>query len=262
MAAFSDLFGERLDRELGSADRTALFTTVRRKGAINEAQLEFCKQTECFTKSVSITLSDGTREYDLEAVISAADYLWIAKDGVEYVFTDADSNVTYRSGDDFPRYELSTLNREHNGWRSADDTTYPDGYYLREDGGKVYLGLKTPPDIGASESASITLPYVAVPPDMSADGDEPYTVSSDSKKSLRPWHQALVHYAAALLEPLRKNYTGEQRQRTLFAGQVADYLQRKRPKGGQMIAMGHNYYRAARGRYVSSVAQRDPRVYP
>jgi hypothetical protein len=44
---FLQLYGDYLDIELGSADRTALFTTARRKDAVNRAQLEFAKQTEC-----------------------------------------------------------------------------------------------------------------------------------------------------------------------------------------------------------------------
>jgi hypothetical protein len=46
---FVTLYGLELDRELGSADRTVLFTTARRKAAINAAQLEWVKRTECFT---------------------------------------------------------------------------------------------------------------------------------------------------------------------------------------------------------------------
>lgn len=251
MPQFSDLYGERLNRELGSQDTSELFTTARRKAAINDAQLEFVKQTECFQKYVDLDLTDDQREYDLEAVIAADDFLWFSKDGIEYQHTDADGNITYLSGGDFPLLQLSTLNRDDAGWKSAVALTRPPGYYLREDGGKMYLGLKTPPAIEASESALIRIPYVAVPVDMSADADQPFTSGADAKKALRPWHQALVHYAAALLEPLRKNYQGEQRQRQLFAGLVADYLQRRRPKGGLTLTLARNYYTMARARRVS-----------
>lgn len=257
---FLQLYGEALNRELGSEDTTALFTTVRRQQAINDAQLEFAKQTECFQKTVSITVVDEQREYDLEAVITADDYYELAKGGVEYVYTDADGNITYASGDDFTRRDLDTLNREEPGWRSGESVQMPDGYYLREHAGDVYLGLTQLPDVTAPATATITLPYLAIPPDMTSDSYEPFSQSAgvDPKRSLRPWHQALVHYAAALLEPLRKNFAAEQRQRALFAAMVADYLQRHRPRQGTRITMAHDYRRAAR---VWQQRQ-DPRIWP
>lgn len=260
---YLQLYGEALNLELGSDDTTALFTTARRKKAINDAQQEFAKQTECFTKSVSIPMVDNTREYDLEVVITADDFLDLAKDGVEFVFTDASGNVTYLSGADFPRIDLPTLNREQSGWRSTTKAEKPSSYYIREEGGKVYFGMSEPPSVTAPSTASVTLPYVAVPPDMTGDTNEPFslTAGSDPKRSLRPWHQVLVNYAAALLEPLRKNYAGEQRQRALFAGGVADYLQRKRPKGGTRITMARDYRGEASGRKLTGPLA-DPRVWP
>lgn len=263
---FSDLYGGYLDIELGSADRTALFTTARRKDAVNRAQMEYAKQTECFVKTVSIALSDGTREYDLDSVISADDFIAIAKNGVEYVFTDASANVTSRSGEDFPRVDVDLLNREQSGWRQAPNSTYPQSYYVRDadTGGSLVLGVSEPPSIGSGETASVTLPYVAIPPDMVSDGDQPFSQSAGTnpKRTLRPWHQALVHYAAALLEPLRKNYAGEQRQRQLFASFVADYLQRQRKRGGSRIVMARDYRAEASGRGSLSQAQKDWRVWP
>jgi hypothetical protein len=261
MADFLDLYGARLDRELGSADRDALFTTARRKAAINEAQLEWVKQTESFTRQVSITMVDDTQEYDLEAVgiLSAQDFLWIAAQGAEYAWTDANGDVTYLSGETFPRRDVPVLNRHEPGWRNVEAVSLPTSYYLREDGGTTMLGLYPKPAIEVTESAVVTLPYVAKPTDMSADADVPFTVSSNPKTVLVPWHQALVHYAAALLEPLRKGYQAEQRQRGLFAGLVADYLQRQRPKGGHDVMVAHNYYRAAR---QSALRPLDPRRFP
>lgn len=266
MATFSQLYGEYLDAELGTADRTQLFTTAKRKDAVNRAQLEFVKQTECFTKDATITLVDDTQEYDLDAtgIISAGDFLWIAMQGAEHTFTDASANVTYTAGDDFRRVDIPELNERESGWRNTAAANRPSSYYVREDGGSVYLGIYPKPEIGASESASVRLPYVAIPPDMSGDSDEPFsaTAGSTPKKTLRPWHQALVHYAAALLEPLRKNYVGEQRQRQLFAALVADYLQRQRPKGGHVVRLARRYYAEARGRRMWQTVSFTPRTDP
>lgn len=263
MSTFVQLYGEMLNRELGSDDTTALFTTARRKQAILDAEMEFAKQTECFTKSVPLTMVDNTREYDLEAVITADDYLEIAQGGVEYVFTDSSGNVTYLSGDDFPRLDTDVLNREQQGWRITTKTEKPASWYLREQDGSVYFGLAQPPQVTAPATATVTLPYVAIPPGMSADSDQPFSLSvgTNPKRKLRPWHQALVHYAAALLEPLRKNFAAEQRQRALFAGQVADYLQRHRPKGGRRITMARDYRREASRRVPVGIFA-DPRIYP
>ena len=248
---FLQLVGDYLDIELGTADRTVLFTSARRGDAVNRAQLEFVKQTECFTRQVTISLADGTAEYDLDAtgIISSGDFLWIAKQGVVHKFIDANANATYTVGEDFPRIDIAELDLIDPGSRSATATNTPTSYYIRQAEGSCFIGVYPSPEIGAGESASLTVPYVAVPATMVADADEPFSVVAGTSplRTLRPWHQALVHYAAALLEPLRKNYSGEQRQRQLFAGYVADYLQRDRPKGVQRIQPVHDYYRAARG---------------
>lgn len=256
-SAFSELYGERLTRELGSEDTSELFTTARRKAAVNEAALEFCKQTECFIRQVDVDLTDDTREYDLESVISSDDFMWIASQGVEYAFTDSDGNVSYRSGKDFPRKDIPLLNREYSNWRNVSATEFPSSYYIRKDGGKTYLGLSEPPSIGGSESAKVILPYVAKPTEITDDSEVPFSVSADALETLEPWLQAIVHKAAALLEPLRKNYAARDMQNSLFAAAVADYLQKQRPKGGQSALLARNYYKEARGGMSRRV---DPRV--
>lgn len=265
MATFLQLFGEYLDAELGSADRSNIFTTAKRKDAINRAHLEFAKQTGCFQRVATITVVDGTQEYDLDAtgIISAGDYIDVAPQGPEHKYTDSGGSITYTAGEDFPRIDIPQLNRESSGWRSTTAVSEkPTSWYLREDGGSLYFGLVPVPDIGAGDSAVVTLPYLAIPPDMTDDAHEPFSVvmGTSPKRTLRPWHMALVHYAAALLEPLRKNYQAEKRQRELFAGMVADYLQKQRPKGGQRVTFARNYYAEMRTRFQGSRV--DPRSWP
>lgn len=266
MATFGQLWGDRLDRELGSADRSSLFTEARRKAAVNEAQLEFAKQTECYQRIATITVAHNTPRYDLDAagIISAEDFLCIASQGAEHAFTDVNGAVTYAAGKDFPRKDPAQLNEEDPGWRNTSVTTnIPSSYGIEEDGGSVFLFLVPIPKIGAGESAKVNLPYVASPPDMTADSHEPFSVTPGStpNKTLRPWHQALVHYAAALLEPLRKHEAGRKTQLGLFAAQVADYLQKKRPKGGQTVRLARDYYREARGHRIFARAV-DPTLWP
>jgi hypothetical protein len=259
---FLALYGDALDIELGTADRSALFTVARRKAAINAGQLEFVKRTGCFRKTATIPLTHGTREYDLDAagVISSQDFLRVWDDGVEYVFTASGGSPTYRTGPDFPRRDVGWLNRNQQGWRSAPNATIPQSWYLRVDGGKAYLGLSEPPALTGGDTASITFPYVARPIDLSADGDVPFSNSADPLLTLEPWHQALAHYGAAMLERLRKNVNGEQKQLTLFAGMVADYLQTDIETDGETIFMATDY-RTQAGRQPLSRAQRDPLIY-
>jgi hypothetical protein len=258
-SSFLELYGERLTRELGSDDTSELFTVARRQSAINEAALAFVVETECFQKQADLTLVDDTREYDLEASanLSADDFLSVASQGVEYAFTDANGDITYRSGDDFPRRDIPLLNRQYGNWRNTDATTYPASWYLRKDGGKLYFGLSEPPEIGASESAKIILPYVARPTEITDDSEVPFTVSADALETLEPWLQGIVHKAAAILEPLRKNYAARDMQNNLYAAVVASYLQKQRPKGGQSVLLARNYYREARRGMSRRV---DPRV--
>ena len=57
MTLFSSLYSARLDRELGTDDSTVLFTTARRKAAINEGQAEFADLTECLRAPLNEALS-------------------------------------------------------------------------------------------------------------------------------------------------------------------------------------------------------------
>lgn len=235
---FLQLYGEELDRELGSDDRTQLFTISRRKQAINMAQMRFVQDTECLIRQGTVALLDGIQEYDLEA--SFQDFLQIARQGVEFVHTDAQGKKTYASGDDLLRRDIHWLNRAEPGWRNASTGT-PHFYYIREDGGSVFIGLVPPPKIGTGESAVLTVPYVARPADMVNDADEPFTIGGNPKKSLEPWHPALVKYAAYLLEQFRKNLAVADKRLSEYASYVVDYIQKQRPRGGGHVQFARNY---------------------
>lgn len=255
MTAFSTLYGDLLDIELGSADRTQLFTTVRRKASINRAQQEFVRLTECFTKRGTISLSDATSEYDLDATLT--DFLWMAREGVEILHNDG-STDTWIAGDDLVQRDIDWLNRHEPGWRTASAGT-PMAWYLRSSGGDTQLGFYPAPDIEIGHTWTAYCTYVADPPTLSDDADEPFEVSGDVLIRLRPWHQALVHFAASELEGLRKDEARKDRQRQLFAAYVADYLQKQRKKGGSLLSFARNYWREASG---YSDRPPDPRRWP
>ena len=251
MAIFSSLYGTRLDRELGSADSTQLFTTARRKSAINEAQEEFARLTNCLERRSSITLTAWTGEYDLNStvVLPAGDFYEFAPRGVAFHYTDASSNIQVVSGNDLPRRDPLWLDRYEPGWQVSTwaSTTilaqYPSVWYERIDGSHRYLGFWPLPSSGSSASMEAFVTYQARPTAMTSDTNETFQVNSTVRSDLRPYHQALVHYAAHQLEKLRRDVEASQAQLSLFLGYVAQWQQAHRRKGGEHLTPARSYFR-------------------
>lgn len=233
---FLELYGTELDRELGSV-KTDLFTTARRKAAINQGQLEFLERTECLQRQVSVSLSDGTQEYDLDTTIT--DFGWIAKQGVSIKIVTA-SSTRYIEGDDLVVTTVERLNVESPGWR-AESAGTPRAVYLRRDGGALNLGFVPAPDVAAGETWTALVPVVVVPADMSADADKPFTISANVAEYLKVYHRALVHFAAADLEKLRKDKAASDYQFAKFMEYVERYNQRQKPHGGQRVRFARDY---------------------
>ena len=237
---FETLYGEQLTAELGTSDTTQRFTLPRRKAALNEAQTEFIKKTECCIKWVEIAVVDGTEEYDLEATVT--NFIRVAKGGPSLRMVDASANARYLEGpDEFPETNPPLLNRHTPGWRANPDST-PVAWYLRRHLGLLYFGLTPGPDIPSGETWTLLIPCVVKAADMVDDDDEPFTVSGGTAPtSLSIWHKALVHHAAFLLEKLRKDPTRMKLQAELFAAQIAEYLGEDRRKSGKTVQMAKDY---------------------
>lgn len=263
---FSRLYGDLLSTELGSADGDPVsgmtpgqrFTTPRRKDRINDAMQEFNRLTECFTRSFPVPIVDGTQEIDILAGITPGDFLSVAKQGLEVQQVNAGGHLTTYSGPDLERFEIALLNAKFPGWRTASKGV-PSAYYTREEGGQYLIGFNVPIAVGAGETWTLLVPYIASVPVMVSDNDEPFTVGGLVKKVLRPWHQGLVHYASAKLELLRRDVTASQAQMQAFSGYVADYLQQRRPKGGQTVQLAREYFRERPARTAFPWQARDPR---
>lgn len=252
---FLQLYGTELDRELASSS-TQLFTTARRQAAVNWAQLEFTKQTECFKRNTTISLVSGTQEYDLEATVS--DFGFIAKQGISIRITPASGSVRYLQGEDLTPMTVERLNYERPNWR-AEAAGTPDSYYVDPDGGALNLGLVPKPSITAGDTWVLLLPYVAIPADMSGDADEPFSIASNPVKALRFFHRALVHGAAYDLEKFRKDVPRSATQKQLFEQEVSSYFATMKPKGGQHVRIATNY----RAHQTGMLPRRfDPRAYP
>jgi hypothetical protein len=235
---FLELYGTELDRELGTSS-TVLFTTARRKAAINAAQLEWNERTECYTRSTTVALVDATQEYDLEVI---TDFHRISAQGVSIRITDADANVRYIEGKDLDVTTVKELNEDEPGWRAVSAGT-PTTVYERREGGVIYIGLHPAPSIDVGDTWVLMVPYVAIPADMSADADQPFSVSAANNPitSLRPYHRGLVHFAAYDLEKLRKDAQRGGLQFQLFESYVERYKASQKPKGGQVVRFATSY---------------------
>jgi len=259
---FSSLYGAKLDREVGTDD-TVLFTTARRKQAINDGQAEFARLTECCQRRVTVTMTGGTSEYDLNSttILSGGDFNSFSKEDVYVTYTDASSAVTILQGDQLPRRDIHWLNRYRQGWQlsTTASTTMqlPDLYYVRPDGPALFLGFTPQPSTGSSAAMTFTLPYLADPAPMTADTNEPFTFNSSIRTDLRNMHYALVHYAASQLEKYRRDDQASDRQLQKFMGYVTRYLQNQRVKGGRAIQTARSYF----GRRVGGwdLNAKDPR---
>jgi hypothetical protein len=246
---FSSLYSGRLDRELGTDDSTQLFTTARRKAAINEGQEQFADLTECLQRQSTFSITGGTAEYNLHstAVLPGGDFVRFSKEQIQYRYTDASSNLTVLAGDDLPRRDVAWLNRYEPGWQistvASTQQQDPQAHYVRADGGNLYLGFWPTPSTGSSASADVVVPYIARPTPMTSDTSEPFTVNSSVRGDLRVYHQALVHYAAHQLEKFRRDEQASASQLQQFLGYVARYTQQARTKGGQAVGYARNYWR-------------------
>jgi hypothetical protein len=255
MPSFVDLYATRLDYELGTNDSNVLFTTARRKNSINEGLREFAELTECWVRESTIGCTSGQATYNLNdaAVIPGQDFLRITADGPTYRLVNSSSDVTYVAGDDLPRRDTPWLNAHEPGWPASTGTTYPQSWYLDEQGGAFNLGLYPPPSISTSDSGAIVLPYVARPSSLVDDTSVPFTdTSGGTRLDLQPFHQALVHYAASRLELLRKDTQASDRQVQKFLGYVQRYIQAKRKPAGETIRPARSYFSAATRRRLGS----------
>ena len=241
---FQSLYGTDLDTELGTADRSQRFTTTLRKRYVNEGQREFSQQTACYVKRASISVTDGTQEYDLEAsgVIAAEDYLRPSKTSASLKRVGTDT--AYSEGPELAYKSEEQLNQERPQWR-VETATIPDCWTLRADGGSLYAVLVPAPDVPAAETWTLLWPYVAQPADMTDDTHEPYGNAS-ARTTLRPYHRGILHWAAAQCEKLRKDWDAVERHLQLFGTYVARFNGDMQRPTGSMVRLAHDYRKRLR----------------
>lgn len=249
MPTFEQLSKDDLHRELGTNDTQVLFTGARRRHAINEGLRQFADLTECYMRQATVAFSSGAQEINLNSttVLPGGDYLRVASQGPVFQISDSNGVTQDLSGDLFPQVSIPFLDHAQQGWRST-VLSYPTGWYLRSSGGALLFGLDHPLYLstGSTETASLTLPYVAQPSSMTSTGDIPFTLGGLIRQDLRPYHQGLVHYAAHDLEKLRKDQDASDRQLKKFLGYVERYIGATRPKGNRVVRSAVPYFRNAR----------------
>jgi hypothetical protein len=199
-------------------------------------------------------VAGGTAERDLNSTaIPDQDYTRLAaKQSVSVRYTDASSQVTILEGDDLRQVDVAWLNRYEPGWRlssvASSQAQLPSRFYLRPDGGSLFLGLTPIPSTGSSASIAVLVPYVARPATLTSSTDVPFTAGGATRSDLRPYHQAAVHYAAYQLEKLRRDMDASQGQLKMFMTYVARYTQSLRQKGGTALTFTRQYFRRSLGR--------------
>ena len=255
MTQFSSLYTTYLDEELGTDDSTVLFTTARRKAAINKGADRFASLTECLVRSTSFTVVSGTAEYDLNStlVIQDGDFQGFDKIPAQFLAIQSSTSstvlvTTYLAGrDQFVRRDIDWILQHESGSinvapASTSAVQFPRYYYVYPSAHELLLGLYPMPQFTTSYAATVTVSYIADTPVMSSATDEPFQFNGLVRKDLRAYHQGVVHYAAHQLEKLRKDDAAADRQLKKFNDYVVEYLQSMRIKGGRQIRQARSYF--------------------
>lgn len=253
MTQFSSLYGSYLDEELGTDDAAILFTTARRKSAINKGASAFANITDCLARTTSFTPVSGATEYNLNSttVLQDGDFQNFDVRGLEVTLTDASSNTTILAGrDGFVQRSIDWLNQEEPGWDlplTSTGAQNPRYWYVRADGGQLLVGFAPPLQFSTGTTVRVKVPYIADAPKLVSDTDQPFTFNGSVRTDLSVYHQGLVHYAAHQLEKLRQDAQASDRQLQKFMGYVAQYVSDQRIKGGRQIRQARAYFKRRSG---------------
>lgn len=237
---FLELYGVELDRVLSTTDRTVLFTTARRQRAINAGMLKFVSMTKCTRAWGTIAMTDDVYEYDL--VLYFPDYIEMLGEPSIKVVSSGGVYTRWIEGDDLPRTDPQLADRESPGWREWNSAT-PQGWYTRVDNGVTWIGTKYAPDITSGDTWTFYVPFLKKPTALANDLDYPYTLSGNVMSNLSVYDEAIVYYAASLLEPLRKGYAQAANFGKQFAGVVAQFLQDQEQQQPSRVSVLRDYYR-------------------
>jgi hypothetical protein len=248
MVQFSSLYSARLDRELGTDDASVLFTTARRKAAVNEGATEFANLTGILTRWVTFTGTGGTAEYDLNSttIIPDGDFGGFAKEPVEFRYVDASSNVIELSGRCAAQTRHSVARPVSARLAAVDRGELRHaaaGKLLRADGRRrllprVYAGSVDGFECELHRARAL---HGGCAGDDQRHERAVHVRGCGAWRSL-PYHQGVVHYAAHQLEKLRRDDQASDRQLQKFLGYVSRCLQDMGTRGPKAIRQARNYF--------------------
>jgi hypothetical protein len=145
--------------------------------AINIAQNNVNCLTWCTHSSYSISVTTGTREYDLGSDVY----------GVERVTLD-DKII--------PMLSIKKLDKGDEDWEGSTTDGTPTNYYIRQNltssETNYVIGFDPLPD----DDFTAKIFYITIPDDMSADSDEPF----NDYARLVPYHHLVVLYTVYWLQ--------------------------------------------------------------
>lgn len=223
---FEQIYGEAISHELGSEDTVRLFTTTRRQNAVNRAQKEFARLTRLsLQRELTTAVTTGVTSYNLDTLSSSRFVNFTKTQPRLAVTTIATGAIAYT---ELAVRSVVWMDENAPGWRDTATEGVPDT--LVHDGANgVNVGLLTPePNVPATETWQLVVPYQANAADM-ADGQTPF----DGRPDLEPYHWALAHFAAAILERLRKDADAEKAQIAKFGAYVQDWNEQRGRKGAK-----------------------------
>lgn len=250
---FVELYLDALDHELGSQDRAQLFTVARRKAAVNRAHKEFARLGKIsLPREVVIPVVNGTAQYDLDAATAdrfasfGRPPLRLRSTGTGRV---AATSLVVRT--------TAWLDEARPDWRDSQADGAPEFIAHDPRDGVNYLVFVPIPRSAVSETWELVVPYQANPANMVGDAEEPF----DGRPDTEPYHWALAHFGAAILERLRKDPDAEKNQIAKFGAYIEDWNATRRPPGAHKhVLMQRDYLReVSRARSHSVIVQGDPR---
>ena len=249
---FLDLYGEAVSHELGSEDVAQLFTTQRRKNAVNRAAKEFQRLTHLvLSREVSVPLVTGTARYDLDAATTDR---FISFNRTPMRLERTRAGVV--SATEVPQKTPAWLDVHQEGWRDLGNKGAPQYVALDGVNGVNWLQVTPNVQVDGAETWALVVPFNANAGNMGSDTDEPF----DGRPDVEPFHWALAHFAAAILERLRKDADAEKTQIAKFGAYVEDWNASRKPRGQRrQVSFQRNYYGES-SRTRGAIVQGDPRT--
>lgn len=248
---FLELYGEAVSHELGSEDQIQLFTIARRKNAVNRAAREFSRLTKLsIPRELSIALVGGTARYNLDT-LTVGRFIAFNRTPIRFVVTTGSAT----QATELVLRNTAWMDVQSPGWRDSTATGAPVNAVHDPVMGVNNLQVTPVPAIPGGQTWALLVPYQGSAGNMTADTDLPF----DGLPDIEPYHWALAHFAAAILERLRKDTDAEKGQIAKFGAYIDDFNASRMSKQQHKRALQQRDY-LRQGHRSGILVQGDPRV--